>query len=133
MIDIQVSLIELETSFNQVFMFQLLFKKILDALKPVTQIFEHIDSQSTKARPDGDGKYRSEGKSSPKSGILLSMHVNSIYFALIKETHSVMNSASFVGRNSMSYMSGENSCMPMLSLEIKWFELRQKTQITGLQ
>ena len=36
MIDIQVSLIELETSFNQVFMFQLLFKKILDALKPVT-------------------------------------------------------------------------------------------------
>lgn len=36
MIDIQVSLIEFETSFNQVFMFHLLFKKIHDALRPVT-------------------------------------------------------------------------------------------------
>ena len=61
------------------------------------------------------------------------MHVNSIYFALIKETHSAFNTASFVGRNSMPYFAGENSFMPMLSLEIKWFELRQKTQITGLQ
>ena len=54
MIDIQVSLIEFETSFKQVFMFQLLFKKILDACNPVTQIFEYIkNSQSTKARKTG--------------------------------------------------------------------------------
>ena len=104
-------------------MFQLLFKKILDAFKPVTQIFEYIDSHSAKT----DGKYRSEGKSSPKSGILLSMHVNSIYFALIKETHpGASTSSSFIGRNNIPYLSGETNCMPMLSLEIKWFELRQK-------
>ena len=50
MIDIHVSLIEFETSFKQVFMFQLLFKKIMDACKPVTQILEHIDAQSVKKR-----------------------------------------------------------------------------------
>ena len=53
MIDIQVSLIEFETSFKQVFLFHLLFKKILDACKPVTQIFEYIDSKSNKPRPSG--------------------------------------------------------------------------------
>ena len=30
-------------------------------------------------------------------------------------------------------MANENTCVPMLSLEVKWFELRQKAQITGLQ
>ena len=43
MMDIQVSLIELETSFKQVFLYQLLFKKIIDASKPVMQILEIID------------------------------------------------------------------------------------------
>lgn len=33
----------------------------------------------------------------------------------------------------MAYISNDSSSMPMLSLEIKWFELRQKSQITGLQ
>jgi len=57
MIDINVSLIEFETSFKQVFAYQLLAKKILDACKPVTQIFEHIDSQSSlKTRSGGSMK-----------------------------------------------------------------------------
>ena len=55
------------------------------------------------------------------------MHVNSIYFALIKESHTGSNSSSFLGRNNQYSMSSENNNMPMLSLEIKWFELRQKT------
>ena len=47
MMDIQVSVVEFETSFKQVFLYQLLFKKIIDASKPVMQIFEFIDSQSS--------------------------------------------------------------------------------------
>jgi hypothetical protein len=134
MIDIHVSLIEFETSFKQVFMFQLLFKKIMDACKPVTQILEHIDAQSVKKHSQKNEKYAgSDGgenqgeERSPKSGILLSVHVSSIYLALIKETLS----DSFLG-GSMPY-GHEMNCMPMLSLEVKWLELRQKTQITGLQ
>ena len=33
----------------------------------------------------------------------------------------------------MSYLPNEVNCLPLLSLEIKWLELRQKTQITGHQ
>lgn len=40
-----MSIIEFETSFKQVFLYQLLLKKIIDASKPVTQIVEFIDSQ----------------------------------------------------------------------------------------
>ena len=50
------------------------------------------------------------------------MHMNSIYFTLIKETVA----------DSFTPYGQEMNCMPMLSLEIKWLELRQKTQITGL-
>ena len=52
MFDIQVSLIEFETSFKQVFTFHLLFKKIVEACKPVTQIFEFIDTH----RPSSSGQ-----------------------------------------------------------------------------
>ena len=55
------------------------------------------------------------------------MHINSIYVALIKE-----NQGQLSGRN-MAYISNDASSMPMLSLEVKWFELNQKTQITGAQ
>ena len=61
------------------------------------------------------------------------MHVNSIYFALIKETQNGSSSSSFLGRSSPYSNYSDNNSIPMLSLEIKWFELRQKTQITGLQ
>ena len=57
--------------------------------------------------------------------MLLSLHVNSIYFALIKELNA--SNTGLLGESN-----GIQNCMPMLSLEIKWFELRQKTQITGL-
>ena len=121
-------MIEFETSFKQLFMFKLLFQKISDACKPVTQIFEHIDSQAinTRSAPtDLKGRQRREydsEKSSPKSGVLLSLHVSSIYVALIKESQF---GEAFAGGGS-SFMANENSCVPMLSLEIKWFELRQK-------
>lgn len=128
-----MSLIELETSFKQVFMFQILFKNILDACKPVTQIFQHLDSKSSmkrKSKSYGGASHTDDNDlnqmaASPKSGILLQMHVNSIYFALIKENHTGGAIDPYDDGNQASYM-------PMLSFEIKWVELRQKTQITGL-
>lgn len=107
--------------------------KISDDFYTNLRHHEYIDSHSKSrqsSKGDGtEGNYRSERKLSPKSGVLLSMHVNSIYFALIKETVA----GASLARSSTAYMANEStSCMPMLSLEIKWFELRQKTQITGL-
>ena len=76
MIDIQVSLIEFEISFKQAFMLQLLLKKILDAGKPVTQIFEHRDQQSQKVRQSGglkgiSGNENLDEQNQPKSSMLL--------------------------------------------------------------
>ena len=95
-LDIHVSLIEFETSFKQIFLLQLLLKNILDSCKPVTQIFQHLDSQGGKGRKTKGYGSRSVTEandleyltSSPKSGTLLQMHVSSVYFALIKENNS---------------------------------------------
>ena len=54
------------------------------------------------------------------------MQVSSIYFALIREQSGTNASA-------ISYLPNEVNCLPLLSLEIKGLELRQKTQITGLK
>ena len=55
------------------------------------------------------------------------MHIHSIFFALIKESNA---NDDVLG---LPYLPNEKSCIPMLSLEIKWLEFRQKKQITGLQ
>lgn len=53
------------------------------------------------------------------------MNVSSIYIALIRES----NQNDILGMA----LPNEMSCLPMLSLEIKWLVLRQKNQITGQQ
>ena len=61
-------------------MLQLLSKKIYEACKPLTQVFEHLEKQNM----PGKDEIKKDIKP-PQSGILLTMQVNSIYFALIRE------------------------------------------------
>ena len=74
----------------------------------------------------GKNEERKYDKKPPQSGMLLTMQVSSIYFALIREQGNA-------DQRSMSFLPNEVNCLPLLSLEIKWLELKQKTQITGLQ
>ena len=74
----------------------------------------------------GKNEERKYDQKPPQSGMLLTMQVSSIYFALIREQGNA-------DQRSMSFLPNEVNCLPLLSLEIKWLELKQKTQITGLQ
>ena len=49
-----------------------------------------------------------------------------MYFALIKETTDHTIDSAFHGEGTIN-------SVPMLSLELKWLIIKQKTQMTGLQ
>ena len=105
--DIAVSLVEFEISFKQVFFLKLLSMKIADSLTPISRILAHRDQVLQKQGVrEGD-----QVQTQPQSGTLISLSVSSIFFALIRE--------------SVEFESlHEQSSVPMLSLEIKWLELR---------
>jgi hypothetical protein len=66
------------------------------------------------SRRDQDGQ--SDYKKSQRK-VHITMQVSSIYFALIREENST-------NATSMSYLPNEVNCLPLLSLEIKWLELK---------
>jgi hypothetical protein len=61
--------------------------------------------------------------------MILAVKVQSVYLALVRE-------AGFLpvnGNKSIPMLPHELSCVPLLSLEIKWIKIESKSQVTGIQ
>ena len=61
--------------------------------------------------------------------MIIAAKVSSIYIALIREAGYIP----FGGSRSVPLLPNEMSCLPLLSLEIKWIQMESKFQVTGLQ
>jgi len=61
--------------------------------------------------------------------MIVAVKVQSIYVALIREASMLP----VAGTKSHHMQPNEMSCMPLLSLEVKWVKIESKSQVTGVQ
>lgn len=59
--------------------------------------------------------------------MIFAVKVQSIFFALIRESGYLP-----IASRSIPILPNELSCLPLLSLEIKWVRIESKSQVTGI-